>query len=80
MSKDEIENQHARVTNALGIYSNTMRSQPDDLEVAKSDSSLVRWHKQAPDGFIREDRLGSYTTHIRPGNDSGTRTFVEKGV
>ena len=80
MSKDEIENQHARVTNALGIDLDTMRSLPYDFKVTKTDSLLVRWHKQAPDGFIREGRLGSYTTHIRPGNDFGTRTFVEKGV
>jgi hypothetical protein len=80
MSKDEIEDQHARVANALGIDSDTMRNHPYDLEVRKSGYLLVRWHEQAPDGVIREGRLGSYTTHIRPGNDSGTRSFVEKGV
>ena len=80
MSKDEIENQHARVASALGIVSETMRNHPYDLELKKGGSLLVRWHDQAPDGVIREGRLGSYTTHIRPGNDFGTRTFVEKGV
>jgi len=80
MSKDEIEDQHARVANALGIDLDTMRSHPYDLEVGKSGYLLVLWHEQAPDGVIREGRLGSYTTHIRPGNDSGTRSFVEKGV
>jgi hypothetical protein len=80
MSKDEIENQHARIANALGIDSKTMRDHPYDLEVAKSGSLLVRWHDQAPDGVIREGRLGSYTTHIRPRNDSARRTFVEKGA
>ena len=42
MSKDEIENQHAPVTNALGIDLDTMRILPYDLEVTKSDSLLVR--------------------------------------
>ena len=80
MSKDEIENQHARVTNALGIDLDTMRSLPYDFKVTKSDSLLVRRHKQAPDGFIREGRLGSYTTHIRPRVRSDPRTFLENGV
>jgi hypothetical protein len=80
MSKEKIEDQHARVASALGIDSETMRNHPYDLEVGKSGSLLVRWHEQAPDGVIREGWLGSYTTHIRPGNDSGTRNFVEKGV
>ena len=80
MSKDEIENQHARVANALGIDSETMKNHPYDLEVGKIGSLLVRWHDQAPDGVIREGTLGSYTTYIRSGNDYGTRGFVEKGV
>ena len=78
MSKDEIENQHARIANALGIDSETMRDHPYDLEVGKSGSLLVRWHDQAPDGVIREGRLGSYTTHIRPQVGSTPRTFAEK--
>lgn len=80
MSKDEIENQHARIANALGIDSKTMKNHPYDLEVGKSGSLLVRWHDQAPDGVIREGRLGSYTTHIRPRDASARRTFVEKGA
>jgi hypothetical protein len=78
MSKDKIEGQHARVANALGIVSETMRNHPYDLELGESGLLLVRWHDQAPDGVIREGTLGSYTTYIHPGNDSGTRTFVEK--
>ena len=80
MSKDEIENQHARVANALGIDSETMKNHPYDLEVGKSGSLLVRWHDQAPDGVIREGRLGSYTTHIRLENDSTSWTFEKKRV
>ena len=80
MSTDEIENQHARVANALGIDSETMKNHPYDLEVGKSGSLLVRWHDQAPDGVIREGRLGSYTTHIRLENDSTSWTFGEKRV
>jgi hypothetical protein len=80
MSKNEIENQHARVASALGIDSEIMRNHPYDLEVGKSGSLLVRWHDQAPDGVIREGRLGSYTTHIRPRVRSDPRTFLENGV
>jgi len=80
MSKGGIENKHARVANSLGIDSDTMKNHPYGLEVGKSGPLLVRWHEQAPDEVIREGRLGSYATHIRPGNDSGTRIFVEKGV
>jgi hypothetical protein len=80
MSKDKIEGQHARVANALGIDSETMRNHPYDLELGESGLLFIRWHDQAPDGVIREGALGSYTTHIQSGNDFGTRTFAEKGL
>jgi len=35
MSKNEIENQHVRVANALGSDSDTMRNHPYDLEVGR---------------------------------------------
>jgi hypothetical protein len=80
MSKDEIEDQHVRVANALGIGSEMMKDHPYDLEMEKSGSLLVQWHEQAPDGVIREGNLGSYTTRIRPANDSAPRPIVDKFV
>jgi hypothetical protein len=80
MSKDELKDLHARVANALAIDAEALRNHPYDLEVGKSGSLLVRWHDQAPDGVIREGALGSYTTRIRPENDFGHQTFVEKFI
>lgn len=80
MPNDEIEKQHARVASELGVDSKAMRNHPYDLEPEKNGSLLVRWHDQAPDGVIREGKLGSYTTHIRPANDSAPQKFVDKIV
>lgn len=80
MPNDEIEDQHARVASELGVDSEDMKDHPYDLEVEKSGTLLVHWHDQAPDGVIREGDLGSYTTPIRPANDSEPQSFFEKFV
>jgi hypothetical protein len=80
MPNDETEDQHARVARELGIDSKAMRNHPFDLELGKNGSLLVRWHDQAPDGVIREGKLGSYTTPIRPANDSSPQELVKEIV
>jgi len=80
MSKDKIEDQHARVAGALGIDLETMENHPYDLEVGKSGSLLALWHDQAPDEVIREGKLGSYITRIWLANYFVPRLFVEKAV
>ena len=80
MPNEETEDQHAHVARELGIDPEAMRNHPYDLELRKSGSLLVRWHDQAPDGVIREGKLGSYTTPIRPANDSSPQEFVEEIV
>ena len=76
MPNEETKDQHARVARELGIDPKAIRNHPYDLELRKNGSLLVRWHDQAPDGVIREGKLGSYTTPIQPANDSLPQKFA----
>ena len=78
MTNDEMEKQRFRVAAELGVDSRAMRDHPYDLEMGKSGSLLIRWHDQAPDGVIREGRLGSYTTFIPSANASAPLGFSEE--
>lgn len=80
MPNEETKDQHARVARELGIDPKAMQNHPYDLELRKNGSLLVRWHDQAPDGVIREGKLGSYTTPIRPANYSSPQAFVAQIV
>jgi len=64
MLNDEVGAQHSYVANALGVDAETMNNHPYDLKLLKGGSLLVCWHDQAPDGVIRDGKLGSYTTLI----------------
>ncbi len=68
MPNKKIEKQHALVASELGVDIKSMKDHPYDLDVENNGYLLVRWHDQAPDGVIREGKLGSYITYIRHAN------------
>jgi len=78
MLNEEISDQHTYVASELGVDTEIMNDHPYDLKLTKCGHILVLWHDQAPDGVIREGKLGSYTTQIRPPKDSNLISFQSK--
>lgn len=77
MPNDDQVKHHARVARELDVNPKVLRDHPYELEMNDNGSLLVRWREQAPDGVIRDGKLGSYTTHIRAANAPTPSDYVE---